>query len=46
MRAANGPTLLSAGHRLRWKVSCICDRTLRTQQRAWAFSTDLSRFHS
>src|SRR4029453_17757739 len=36
MRAANGPTLLSADHRLRWKVSCICDRTLRTQQRAWA----------
>jgi hypothetical protein len=46
MRAANGPAPFSAGSRLRWKVSCICDRTLRTQQRAWAFSTDPTRFHS
>jgi hypothetical protein len=46
MRAASRPALVSAGSRLRWKVSCICDRTLRTQQRAWAFSTDPSRFHS
>jgi hypothetical protein len=46
MRAASRLALVSAGHRLRWKVSCKCDRTLRTQQRAWAFSTDPSRFHS
>ena len=26
---------------IRWKVSCVCDRTLRTQQRAWASSTSL-----
>ena len=31
---------------IRRKVSCVCDRTLRTQQRAWASSTFLSSFHS
>ena len=31
---------------IRWKASCVCDRTLRTQQRAWALSTSPSRFHS
>jgi hypothetical protein len=49
MRAANGPALFcSLGRRspIRSKVSCVSDRTLRTQQRAWASSTALSRFHS
>jgi len=31
---------------IRWKASCLCDRTLRTQQRAWASPTFLSSFHS
>ena len=31
---------------IRSKVRCVSDRTLRTQQRAWASSTSLSRFHS
>ena len=31
---------------IRRKASCVCDRTLRTQQRAWASSTFLSSFHS
>jgi hypothetical protein len=46
MRAANGPGAVGAGFRFRSKVSCVSDRTLRTQQRAWASSTSLSRFHS
>src|SRR5215204_3744008 len=31
---------------VRWKASCLCDRTLRTQQRAWASLPSTSRFHS
>jgi hypothetical protein len=31
---------------IRWKASCLCDRTLRTQQRAWASAPYTSRFHS
>ena len=31
---------------VRWKVNCLCNRTLRTQQRAWASSPSRSRFHS
>jgi hypothetical protein len=45
MRAANGPAH-SRRSPIRSKVSCVSDRTLRTQQRAWASSTSLSRFHS
>ena len=45
MRATIGP---APGRRspVRWKVSCRCDRTLRTQQRAWASAPSTSRFHS
>ena len=45
MRAAAGPTHQAPGP-VRWKVSCMCDRTRRTQQRAWASAPSTSRFHS
>ena len=45
MRAAQGRRLRRRTP-VRWKASCLCDRTLRTQQRAWASSPSRSRFHS
>jgi hypothetical protein len=46
MRAANGPALLAPVPDSAGRSVALCDRTLRTQQRAWAFSTDPPRFHS
>jgi len=45
MRAAKGRRFWRRSP-IRSKVSCLSDRTLRTQQRAWASSESLSRFHS
>ena len=45
MRAAKGRRFWRRSP-IRSKVSCVSDRTLRTQQRAWASSESLSRFHS